>query len=209
MPSPQRTNDPDRTKQDIIAVATAEFARMGLAGARVDEIAARMQTSKRTIYYYFGGKEQLYQAVLETAYRRVRSLDTDMRLEQLEPESALAELAGRTFDFQSTNEDFVRLIMNENILNAAFLGELNDIQRLNASAIDTVRAIYERGCQSGVFRRGIRPIDIHMTISALSFFNVSNRHTFSLIFKHDMASPKAQAARRAEMVETVLRYVRK
>ena len=84
-----------------------------------------------------------------------------------------------------------------------------DIQKLNVSAVDAVRKIYQRGCKAGVFRSGIEPLDIHMTISALSFFNASNRHTFSLIFKHDMASAKAHAARRASVVEAVARFVRK
>ncbi len=208
-PAVTRVNNPDHTVQDIIAIATEEFARKGLAGARVDEIAARMKTSKRTIYYYFGSKEKLYLAVLEAAYRRVRAIDTNLELDQLDAASALTEIAGRTFDFQGANEDFVRLIMNENIHNAVFLRELKDIQRLNASAIDAVCKVYERGCKAGVFRKGVEPIDIHMTISALSFFNVSNRHTFSLIFKHDMTSPKAHAARRANVIEAVMRYVKK
>ena len=168
-----------------------------------------MQTSKRTIYYYFGGKEKLYLAVLEAAYRRVRAIDTEPDLDTQDAESALRELAGRTFDFQGANEDFVRLIMNENIHNARYLRELKDIQKLNASAVDAVRKIYQRGCKAGVFRSGIEPLDIHMTISALAFFNVSNRHTFSLIFKHDMASAKSHAARRASVVEAVARFVRK
>ena len=68
---------------------------------------------------------------------------------------------------------------------------------------------YNFGCKAGVFRSGIEPLDIHTTISAPSFFNLSNRHTFSLIFKHDMASAKSHAARRASAVEAVARFVRK
>jgi len=60
-----------------------------------------------------------------------------------------------------------------------------------------------------VFLQGIDAVDLHMSISALCFFNVSNRHTFSLIFKHDVASPAALRARRDSIVEMVVRFVRR
>jgi AcrR family transcriptional regulator len=203
-----RTNDPDRTVADILAVATAEFAEKGFSGARIDEIAERMATSKRTIYYYFGGKEALYLAVLEEAYRRIRSLEHAIDIDHLEPEEALRQLVGFTFDYQNANPDFVRLVMNENILKAAFLRQSKEIQRLNIPAIAAVRSIYERGVASGAFRPGLDPVDLHMTISALSFFNVANRHTFGVIFKHDMGAPESLATRRANVIEALVRYVR-
>lgn len=202
-----RVRDPDRTVEDIIAIATEEFARKGLAGARIDEIAERMRTSKRTIYYYFGGKEALYLAVLEAAYRRAREIDAPDAFDHLAPRVALAELVGRTFDFQAANEDYVRLVMNENVQRAAFLKQIKDLRGLNAPAIAALRSIYERGVKAGEFRSGIDPIDIHQTSSSLAFFNVSNRYTFAHLFERDMTSPKSHARRRACVIETVLRYV--
>ena len=67
-PATERRRDADRTRTEILEVATEEFAHRGYDGARVDEIAARTRTTKRMIYYYFGGKEQLFTAVLERAY---------------------------------------------------------------------------------------------------------------------------------------------
>ena len=64
-PTPPRGHDPERTRQDILNVATEEFASAGFSGARVDTIAERTRTSKRMIYYYFGSKEGLYLAALE------------------------------------------------------------------------------------------------------------------------------------------------
>ena len=89
---PTRTNDPERTKANIMEVAAAEFGEKGLAGARIDEIAAATNTSKRMIYYYFGSKEGLYLAVLEESYRRVRGTEGELHLEDLEPEQALRRL---------------------------------------------------------------------------------------------------------------------
>jgi AcrR family transcriptional regulator len=204
-----RTNDPERTRADIIEVATREFAEKGLAGARIDDIAAAMRTSKRMIYYYFGSKEQLYVAVLEEAYRRIRSIESDLHLQDLAPEAALRTLVAFTVDYQRANPDFIRLVMTENIHRGVFLEGSRTIQELNIPAITAVKEIYERGVKEGVFRKGIDPVDLHMSISALSVFNVANRHTFALIFKRDLDAPAAVAARRESIVEMVLRFLRK
>jgi AcrR family transcriptional regulator len=204
-----RAHDPEGVKRDILNIARGEFSRKGYSGARVDEIAARTKTSKRMIYYYFGGKEALYVAVLEDAYRRIRTIEATLHLEDLEPAEALRKLVGFTFDYQNAHREFVRLVMIENIHDARHMKRSKVIQDLNVTVIDAIRRLYLRGVENGVFRERLDPIDIHMTISALCFFNVANRATFSTIFKKDMASPPSLAARRAEIVETVLRYVRR
>lgn len=204
-----RTNDPERTMADIIEVATHEFSEKGLAGARIDVIAEAMRTSKRMIYYYFGSKEGLYIRVLEEAYRRIRAIETGLHLEDLAPEDALRKLVGFTVDYQLANPDFIRLVMTENIHRGEFLAQSKAIQKLNVPAIDAVREVYQRGVVAGVFRAGIDPVDLHMSISALIFFNTANRHTFALIFKRDMDSPAAIVARRDSIIEMVVRFVRK
>ena len=204
----QRINDPEGTRRNIVEIATAEFADKGFSGARVDDIASRTKTSKRMIYYYFGGKEGLYIAVLEAAYRSIRSIETALDLGHQQPEQALRALIGFTFDYQNAHPEFVRLVMNENILNGAYLARSKEIQRLNATVIDALRDLITRGQREGVFRRDVDPVDLHMSISALCFFNVANRATFSTIFKRDMASPRALTARRAQVIETILRYVK-
>lgn len=204
-----RTNDPDRTMGDILTVATAEFADKGLSGARIDHIASITRTSKRMIYYYFGSKEGLYLAVLEAAYARIRRIETELHLADLPPEDALRKLVAFTFDYQHDNEDFIRLVMNENIHRGEFLAQSKVIQQLNVPVIDAIRHVYERGVKARVFRSGVDPIDLHMSISALCFFNVANRHTFALIFKRPLDQPKALRERRDSIVEMVVRFVRR
>jgi len=204
-----RTNDPERTKANILQVAEAEFGEKGLAGARIDEIAAATRTSKRMIYYYFGSKEGLYLAVLEESYRRVREVEGELHLEDLEPEDALRRLVAFTFDHHLHHESYIRIVMSENIHRGQYIAQSRRIQDLNVPAIDAVRKLYERGVKSGVFRKGLDPVDIHASISALSFFNVSNRHTFGQIFKLDMQSPAYVAQRRENVVEMVVRFVRR
>ena len=70
---------PTRPARRILAAATVEFARKGLGGARVDEIAARSKANKRMIYHYFGSKEQLFTAVLEDAYLGIRSAEQTLQ----------------------------------------------------------------------------------------------------------------------------------
>jgi AcrR family transcriptional regulator len=204
-----RTNDPVRTMAGILEVATAEFAAKGLSGARIDDIASVTQTSKRMIYYYFGSKEGLYIAVLEDAYRRIRQIEQQLQLENLAPEAALRKLVEFTVDYQWRNPDFVRLVMNKNIHRGEFLAQSKTIQGLNIPVIHAVQQVYERGVEQGIFRPNVDPLDLHMTISGLSFFNVSNQHTFSLIFKHSLDNLVNYQMRRDSIIETVIRYVRR
>jgi len=204
-----RTNDPERTKANILEVAAAEFGEKGLAGARIDEIAALTQTSKRMIYYYFGSKEGLYLAVLEDSYKRVRDIEAELHLQDLEPEQALRRLVAFTFDHHLQHENYIRLVMNENINRGQYLAQSQRIQELNVPAIAAIRHLYQRGIKAGVFRTGLDPVDIHASISALSFFNVSNRHTFGLIFKIDMKSSAYIAHRRDSVVEMIVRFMKK
>ena len=191
----------------ILAVATQEFADKGLAGARIDAIADATHTSKRMIYYYYGSKEGLYLAVLENAYRRIRQIEGELHLGDLPPPEALAKLVGFTFDHHHSNQDFIRLVMSENMQRGEYLAQSQLIQDLNHSVITAITELYERGVGLGDFRAGLDPIDIHASISALTFFNVSNRYTFDLIFKRDGQAPKALAKRRASVIDMVLRFV--
>jgi AcrR family transcriptional regulator len=204
-----RTNDPERTMADILDVATREFAEKGLAGARIDAIADAMRTSKRMIYYYFGSKEGLYLRVLEESYRRMRQIESEAHLDDLPPEDALRRLVGHTVDYQWAHPEFVRLVQNENMHRAEYLAQSKMIRKLNVPAIDSLARIVERGQKAGVFRAGLDAVDLHMSISALSFFNVANRHTFSLLFQRDMDTPRALVARRDSIIEMVVRFVRK
>ena len=203
-----RTNDPDKTKADILAVAFKEFADRGFAGARVDEIAAQTRTSKRMIYYYFESKDGLYKAVLADYYTRLRGAERSLHLEDHEPLEALRELVGFTFDWHATHPEGVRLIMTENIHQGRYVAELPTAETLNSVIINSVRSLVERGVKAGVIRPDVDPIDLYQSIAALNFFNVSNRYTFSRIFNVDMASPKATAARRESVIQAILKFVK-
>ncbi len=203
----QRAQDPEGTRRDILEIASEEFALNGLAGARIDEIAARTRSSKRMIYYYFGDKEGLYLRALENAYRRVREGEAKLDTEGLPPTEALARLVEFTFDHHHRHEDFIRMVMIENIHRGAYLDRSSVIRELNATAIDHIARIYHRGVAEGLFREGIDPLDLHWQVSALCFFNVSNRATFSKIFGRDLGAAHVLARLRRNAVDMVLRFV--
>jgi AcrR family transcriptional regulator len=203
-----RRNDPERTREDILDVATEEFSEFGLSGARVDSIAEKTRTSKRMIYYYYGSKEGLYLAVLERAYRKIRSLESDLKLTELPPEEALRQLIGTTFDHDEQNPDFVRLVSIENIHHAMHMKRSSEIADLNISVIRTIQDIVDRGLETGAFKRRADAIDVHMLISAFCFFRVSNRYTFGTIFKRELSEPTLYARHKSMIADAVLGYLR-
>ncbi|UCH73504.1 MAG: TetR family transcriptional regulator [Rhodospirillales bacterium] len=180
---------------------------MKLSGARIDEIAAKTKCSKRMIYYYFDSKEGLYPRKLEAAYSRVRAFEASLELDDLPPAKALERLVRFTFDHHNDHEDSIRLVMIENIHHAQYLAQSSRIQDLNLGAIDAVRRLLERGVQEGLFRAGHDPVELHWKISALCFFNVSNRATFSRIFKIDLDSKESVELTRDSVVDMIMRYV--
>ncbi|WP_447045905.1 TetR/AcrR family transcriptional regulator [Vreelandella sp. H-I2] len=203
----RRKNNPESVRADILAVATREFSEKGLSGARIDEIAEKTCASKRMIYYYFNDKETLYLHTLEAAYQKVRLQEAELDLDHLAPLEALSRLVRFTFCHHAKNPDFIRLVMIENIHHGRFIAQSALIQSLNAGVIDVLTNVYARGVEAGCFREGLDPRELHWLISALSFFNVSNQHTFSRIFDWNQAAPENQSKLEDHVTEMVLRYV--
>ncbi|MEQ0560070.1 TetR/AcrR family transcriptional regulator [Amycolatopsis sp. NEAU-NG30] len=206
-PEAERQRDKDRTRADILEVATREFADKGYTGARVDEIAARTSTTKRMIYYYFGGKEQLYIAVLERAYSAIRALEQQVDVEHLAPEDALRQLAALTFDHHEANPDFIRLVSIENIHRAEHLAQSEVLAGLADPALGGLTRILERGRAAGRFRADADPLDVHMIISSFCVFRLANRYTFQAIFGRDMLDPARREHYRTMLGELVIDYL--
>lgn len=200
----RRRFDPDRTRQDILWAARVEFAEHGLSGARVDAIAARTDTVKRMIYYYFGSKEGLYLAVLEQAYADIRRAEQELGLDGFPPVEAIRRLVAFTFDYDEAHPEFIRLVSNENMYHAQHLGQSAAMRDLNKDAISTLEQVLDRGKQSGVFTRVVDPVDIHMLISSFCFFRVANRYTFGAIFGQDLSAPATKARHKQMLANAVL-----
>ena len=190
---------------ELLDIATAEFVEKGLAGARIDEIAGK--STKRKIYYYFGGKDELYRAVLERAYRRVRASEEQVDLTSGTAADALRRLAEHDVRYHSEHPELVRLVMNENIHRAEHLRQIEGVRENNQGVIDLLAGIIARGEAEGVFRRDVDPVELHMYMTALAFYNVSNQFTFSLNFGLDMTSPEAVERRARQVGDIILAWM--
>jgi AcrR family transcriptional regulator len=202
-------DEQDSTRAIILDAALKEFSRLGLSGARIDAIAAESGLNKGMIYYHFGSKDGLYIAALEESYRRFRQIEGTLAIdEDIPAEPALRRLVGASFDFHAAHPDFIRMVMSENINQGEFIRKIPQLRAINHSAITVLERLCARGIAEGVFRADVDPVDLHMSISALSFYNVSNRHTFSFIFDRDLGAQAVHAARRDVVIDTILRAVR-
>jgi AcrR family transcriptional regulator len=190
---------------ELVDIATTEFVEKGLAGARIDEIAGK--STKRKIYYYFGGKDELYRAVLERAYRRVRSSESGVDVTSGTAAVALRRLIEHDVRYHSEHPELVRLVMNENIHRADHLRQIDGLRDNNHQVIDLLGAIVARGEAEGLFRSGIDPVELHMNMTALAFYNVSNQFTFSHNFGIDMTSPDAIERRAGQVADIILAWV--
>jgi AcrR family transcriptional regulator len=206
-PDQRRQRDPEQTRDNILTVAAKEFADVGFDGARVDQIAASTQTTKRMIYYYFGSKEELFIAVLERAYAGLRTAEQDIDVEHLEPVAAIRRLAELTFDYHQANPEFARLVAIENIHHAEHLRSSPTFARLNSPAIEVIAQILARGRACGAFPRAVDAIDVHMMISAFCVFRIANRHTFGAIFDRDLAGARLRDHYRAMVSDMVVSYL--
>ncbi|MBA4865821.1 TetR family transcriptional regulator [Streptomyces sp. PSKA54] len=202
-----RIRDAARTKAEILDVATQEFARAGYMGARVDEIAARTRTTKRMIYYYFGGKEQLFTAVLERAYSVIRQAEQELDVEHLDPVAAIRRLAELTFDHHEAHPDFIRLVSIENIHEAEHIAASEVLGKLSSPAIEVIRRILESGRASGLFTADVDAVDLHAMISSFCFFRVANRHTFGALFGRDLVAADQREHYRNMLGDMVIAYL--
>jgi len=205
---PQRRN-PEATRRKLLTAARREFADSGLAGARVDEIAARAGVNKQLVYHYFGDKDALYLAVLEWVYEEIRAHERELNLEGLPPKRAIQKLIESSFDHLAAHPDFIVLLNDENRGGARHVRGSRKLEAMHSPLVRSVSHILHEGVRAGVFRKGVDPIQLYISIASICYFYLSNNFTLSAIFGRDMRSPKALAQRLSHMKEMVLGYVMK
>jgi AcrR family transcriptional regulator len=202
------TRDPERTRGAILAAATQEFTANGLTGARVDAIAARARVNKRMIYHYFGDKEGLYLAVLEATYEQIRAAEMELHLTDRDPVDGMRELVLFTWRYFLAHPEFLSLLGTENLHKAAYLKRSKRIRELHSPLVGMISSLLARGEKERAFRSGVDPVELYVTIAALGFFYLSNRHTLSTIFGRDLSAPKSIAARGQHIVDVVLNFLK-
>jgi AcrR family transcriptional regulator len=201
--------DAARTEASILAAATDEFARYGLGGARVDRIAERARSNKRMLYYYFGSKDALFLAVLENAYAGIRRAEEGLDLLNTDPVDGVRRLIEFTWEYFTEHPSFLALLNSENLHQAEHLKRSRQIQAMNSPLIATLAVLLRRGQRSGKFRSGVDPLQLYISIAALSYFFLSNSHTLSAVFGRDLFSAPQRNARLKHMIALVLGYLAK
>jgi TetR/AcrR family transcriptional regulator len=204
---PQR-RDPVATRKKLLAAARHEFARSGLAGARVDEIALRAGVNKQLVYHYFGDKDALYLAVLEWVYEEIRTQERKLNLTGLPPERAIKKLIESSFDHLARHPDFIVLLNDENRNGARHVRASLRLEDMHSPLVSMVSKILKEGVRAGTFRKGVNPVHLYISIAGLSYFYFSNTPTLSTIFGRDLASASARRARRKHVVDLVMQALR-
>jgi AcrR family transcriptional regulator len=201
------SRDPERTKAAILKAATAEITTKGLSGARIDAIARLSGVNKRMIYHYFGDKEGLYVAVMETTYAAIRTAEIGLNLTGRDPADGMRELVRFTWRYFIEHPEFLSLLGTENLHRAAHLKKSRRIRDLHSPLIGMISALLERGGAAGVFRKGVDPVQLYISIAALGFFYMSNRFTLSVIFGRDLGAEAALREREDHIIQVVLAYL--
>jgi len=196
--------DPEGMRLRILEAAKQEFANHGLAGARVDRIAAKADANKRMLYYHVGNKEDLYLAVLEGAYEKIRAEELDLDLEHLDPPEAIRRLIEFTWNYFLRNPEFLALLNTENLARARHLKRSTKVKSMHSPFVEMIRTVVDRGVASGDFQVAVDPVQLYISIAALAFFYLSNSATLSVIFGRDLLSREAKNERLDHMVGLVL-----
>lgn len=199
-----RSRDPERTRAQLMDSALTEFADHGFHGARVDRITKAVGCNARLLYHYFGSKEKLYIAALEHIFTDIRAQERQLELERLPPRAAMERLVGFTFDFFDSNPLFVKLARNENLLEGRYIVQTGAVRASSQPLIDAITRILQQGHAEGAFARSYDPLQLYVTIVALSAHHLNNGHTFSAIFGVDLLSAEWRAARRHHAIGFVM-----
>jgi AcrR family transcriptional regulator len=196
--------DPEGMRLRILEAAKQEFAAHGLAGARVDRIAVKAGANKRMLYYHVGNKEDLYLAVLEGAYEKIRGEERTLALEHLDPPEAIRTLIDFTWNYFLRNPEFLALLNTENLTRAKHLKRSTRVKSMHSPFVEMIRTVVQRGVLSGDFQTNVDPVQLYISIAGLSFFYLSNSATLSFIFGRDLLNKAAKDERLDHMVALVL-----
>ncbi len=205
---PSTTRDPKRSRRAILKAATDEFVAHGFSGASVNEIAARAAINKRMLYHYFGNKEELFLAVLEAAYERIRTGERTLELDHLEPMQAIERLVRFSYDHFFEHPDFLILLNIENMYQAQHLKKSAKVQRMHSPLVAQIQDVLLRGQADNVLRKDVDPVELYITIASLCFFHLSNRHTLSVIFNQELSTPERLDRRREHVVSVITGFLR-
>lgn len=199
--------DPVATKKRILDAAIKEFASKGFSGARVENIAKRSKSNMRMLYHYYDNKENLYIAAIENVYQTVRLAEQDLHIEEDEPMIGLERLVDFTFRHFASSSDLIRIVMNENLLEAKYLKKSELVPAMTTRLSTSLKVLLERGVREGVFVKNADPTQLWLTIFSLCWVHLANRYTMSWTLQTDLASKEWLETRRRHVIDVVTTYL--
>jgi AcrR family transcriptional regulator len=203
----KRAYDSEATRENILNAATKIFAERGLSGGRINLISRAAKSNDRMIYYYFGSKERLFIEVLEKVYRDMWEAENALALDQADPVDALTRFVHFTLDHYLAHPEMLTILNNENLHKGRYVRKSKKLKELSSPALHLMERIYRRGVEQGVFRKGVEPLKLYLSVLALNYFYVSNGHTLSAFLDVDLTGDSLPEWR-DWVVDVVLRAVR-
>jgi AcrR family transcriptional regulator len=196
------------TQDSILRAATRIFAKHGFSGGRIDQISLAAKSHDRMIYYYFGSKEGLYIAVLESLYRRFNEAESALKLDEERPEQALVAVIGFMWDYYQRNPEFITLLNDENLHRGKHISKSMRASDYSSPAIQILASVLAHGERQKVFRTGLSARDVYLMIAGMNYFYLSNRFTLSSFLGEKLESPPALSHWHQTVVDAVLRFVK-
>jgi len=172
-------------------------------------IAGQARSNKRMLYAYVGNKDALWLATLEAVYAAKRQEERQLDIVKLSPEEAMRTLIRFNFRYHLEHPEFITLVNNENLMGARKLKRSKLVPQLYSPLLETLTEVLRRGQKSKVFRSGVDPMQLYISIAALGYFYCSNIRTLSVIFASTLASPAGIRQREEHVVEVVMSYLGK
>ena len=198
--SPARSSrDPEATKAQILDAAEEEFARYGLAGARTEPIAARTGVTKAMIHYYFGTKEELYQAVLRRHAASFLTSVEKFRSKDLAPDEALRKFLRAAVAHEVAHPYEGKVLLHEAMNNEGKYFKLTGWE----VPISLGMEVLQRGVDEGYFR----PLNPWLTMihimGVMSFYFNAENNLKHLNAHWQFGSPEATE----EFAESAIAFV--
>lgn len=189
MAAKQGPQNPELTRKRLLRAATIEFSTRGLSGARIVRIAKNAGTNVQAIYYHFGNKEQLYAATVEAIFSPESFDVLAAELVTLDPEGVILRLIefmlGQYLDHTTA---YALLVDERQVQTAAHLKKIAGVQKIFSRLLSQIDHALKQGAEAGVFRPGLDPARVFMTVTSLTGNYIHKIHTHSALFGRDFAS---------------------
>ena len=206
-PRPRGKASKEEVREAILTAAVGEFFEHGFGGARVDAIAQRSKINKRFLYAYVGNKEAIWLAALQRVYGTMRAGERELNLENLAPDEGMRQLIHFNFWFHVEHPEFISMLNDENRQKARNLRRSTKTQKMYSHLLGLIEGLLHRGEAAGLFRKGVDPMQLYISIAALSYFYCSNQHTLSVIFGHDLSTRRGLVRREEHVISVIMDYL--